>query len=399
MQGLEQIAKQLKGAIDRNSETKINEVDKKYVKSKTGVVEGYDTLSSTAIIKFPDIENTFIFYNKSGELLKNGNTVKVEYTNNLSQGIIVAKYGVWQSSETDVNNGSSSKGTLKEYQYLSDTSIKYNDLTYTVEKNDLGLITKIYDDKLGEFAPEISGEITDIAFHNAVFTAIAMLCGLSKSELDDTLTEMVQYRYNDDVSVVTGSSISWSNQAVGASNLLVWTGSSKQDVGIYISGAVGSIGTLTYAPDAAVDEYTIYLVACGATTSSVRVFNSSGNGSFGTAASIYNDGGLWCVTNYVNGSPLASSSVPITSKAVVVIRRKTDGTLEYWVNGNLIDASTTGVQLAAGSFSFGWTFALSGLYDGNGFYFYDFALAETAHSEEDILTNSKYLMSKYNITT
>lgn len=341
-----------------------------------------------------------------------GNISKIQMSGNLTMTITCGGFGnvgsvsgynptsASQISQTKSIASSSQQfsATFASYEYLSDASIKFNDTTYDIAFDADGLIEAISNGQ-SEFRPTKTGEITDIAFHNAVFTAIAMLCGLPKPAPDDTLTEMVQYRYNNDVSVVDGSDISWSNQAFGADNSLVWTGSSKQDGGIYITGAKGSVGALTYAPDVqAVDEYTIYLVARGVTASSVRFFNSSGSGSLGTAASIYSDSGLWRVTNYVNSNtPLASSGVPSTSKSVVVMRRKTDGTLEYWVNGNLVDSAVAGVQLAAGSFSFGWTFVLSGLYDGNGFYFYDFALAESAHSEADILTNSKYLMTKYGI--
>lgn len=396
MQGLEQIAKQLKGAIDRNSETKINEVDKKYVKSKTGVVEGYDTLSSTAIIKFPDIENTFIFYNKSGELLKNGNTVKVEYTNNLSQGIIVAKYGVWQSSETDVNNGSSSKGTLKEYQYLSDTSIKYNDLTYTVEKNDLGLITKIYDDKLGEFLPEISGEITDIAFHNAVFTAIAMLCGLPKPEAEDTLTEMVQYRYNAESYELSGTVVNLLNQADGEAIPLVFSGATLNADNVYIAGNSNSNGAIAYtAPNGELDECTLYMVARGATIAAQRFIQASSTyNNFGAGEGFNGSNGLWAAGAQANSTLLVSSFSILT--ASVLALRHYNGALHFYVNGQYVGVCpSAAINVTAGTFWFGAT--AGSFFDNGGYHYYDFAFAETAHSEADILTNSKYLMSKYNI--
>ena len=73
-------------------------------------------------------------------------------------------------------------GTLTEYQYLTDTSVKFNGTTYTVEKDaETGLISKISDSAGNEFEPEISAGITDVAMHNAVFWAVAMMSGFSSS--------------------------------------------------------------------------------------------------------------------------------------------------------------------------------------------------------------------------
>ena len=72
-------------------------------------------------------------------------------------------------------------GALAEYQYLTDTSVKLNGVTYTAEKDaETGLISRISDSYNHEFKPSISPGITDVALHNAVFWALAMCRGLGE---------------------------------------------------------------------------------------------------------------------------------------------------------------------------------------------------------------------------
>lgn len=86
----------------------------------------------------------------------------------------------------------SAAGVLTEYQYLTDTSVKFNGVTYTVEKDaKTGLISKISDSAGNEFEPEISAGITDVAAHNAVFWAVAMMSGFSSSTPLGTFAEFV----------------------------------------------------------------------------------------------------------------------------------------------------------------------------------------------------------------
>ena len=72
-------------------------------------------------------------------------------------------------------------GVLTEYQYLTDTSVKFNGTTYTIEKDTTtGLISKISDSNGNSLEPGISAGITDAALHNAVFWALAMCRGLGE---------------------------------------------------------------------------------------------------------------------------------------------------------------------------------------------------------------------------
>lgn len=94
-------------------------------------------------------------------------------------------------TEKQVAAGATS-ATLTEYQYLTDTSVKFNGTTYTIEKDaETGLISKISDSNGNEFEPEISAGITDVAAHNAVFWAVAMMSGFSSSTPLGTFAEFV----------------------------------------------------------------------------------------------------------------------------------------------------------------------------------------------------------------
>ncbi len=112
---------------------------------------------------------------------------------------------------SEIVNTTTKLGTLSTYTYLTDNSIKYNGTTYTIEKNDSGLITKIVNDKGGEFAPEIGGDITDVAYHNAVFTAIAMMCSYSKSD-----NAFMLYDSGNEFIDVTGGWEMWHNSSATA---------------------------------------------------------------------------------------------------------------------------------------------------------------------------------------
>lgn len=92
-----------------------------------------------------------------------------------------------QSVGGTVQNPSGTGSTLTEYKYLTDTSVKFNGTTYTVEKDaETGLISKISDSAGNEFEPEISAGITDVAMHNAVFWAVAMCRGLGQKAYGNT---------------------------------------------------------------------------------------------------------------------------------------------------------------------------------------------------------------------
>ena len=110
---------------------------------------------------------------------------------NYTTGDIVGQ-SVPQSVGGAAQSSSGTGGVLTEYQYLTDASVKFNGTTYTIEKDaETGLISKISDSAGNEFEPEISAGITDVAAHNAVFWAVAMMSGFSSSTPLGTFAEFV----------------------------------------------------------------------------------------------------------------------------------------------------------------------------------------------------------------
>lgn len=84
-----------------------------------------------------------------------------------------------------------SGAVISEYEYLSDTSVKFNGTTYTVEKDSTtGLISKISDSNGNSFEPTINSGIADVALHNAVFWAVAMCRGISSVKLPQPVVEL-----------------------------------------------------------------------------------------------------------------------------------------------------------------------------------------------------------------
>ena len=98
-----------------------------------------------------------------------------------SSGFTPTSYSQIQQSKQEAKTSSQTTGgTLNEYKYLTDTSVKFNGTTYTIEKDaETGLISKISDSNGNSLEPGISAGITDAALHNAVFWAVAMARGIS----------------------------------------------------------------------------------------------------------------------------------------------------------------------------------------------------------------------------
>lgn len=112
-------------------------------------------------------------------------------------------------ASSGTNGATNEQNDLIEYEYLTDTSVKYNGKTYTVVLDEeTGLISKITDDQEGEFKPTINSDITDTTLHNAVFWAIAMLSKLPKKVLEFDGTGIFGYYEYDNLKIDDNK---WSN--------------------------------------------------------------------------------------------------------------------------------------------------------------------------------------------
>ena len=164
------------------------------IKMKPAKVIGIDEDTYKVFAYFIDDteQNVYTFYNKSGEVLTEGDNVKVYYTTNPAKGWIGARCG--EPNIKEFENAGNDISHLFEYEYLTDTSVKFNGVTYTVEKDtSTGLISKVSDDAGNEFEPTINSGITDVAMHNAVLWAVAMCRGLSKPEIMPVTAGLVGY--------------------------------------------------------------------------------------------------------------------------------------------------------------------------------------------------------------
>ena len=155
------------------------------IKMKPAKVIGIDEDTYKVFVYFIDDteQNAYTFYNKSGEVLTEGDSVRVYYTTNPAKGWIGTRCG--EPNIKELENAESPILPLTEYEYLTDLSAKLNGVTYTAEKDaDTGLICKISDSNGNEFEPTINSGIADTAFHNAVFMAVAMCRGLKNISND-----------------------------------------------------------------------------------------------------------------------------------------------------------------------------------------------------------------------
>lgn len=84
----------IKNTLDNKSDKTKRETSKDLLKYKVGTIVSYDKTTTKAVVKFPDSDIEYQFYDKTGEVLSEGDTVRIEYTSNLSQGIIAYRLGI-----------------------------------------------------------------------------------------------------------------------------------------------------------------------------------------------------------------------------------------------------------------------------------------------------------------
>ena len=129
----------------------------------------------------------------------------------------------------------SSAGAITTYEYVSDPSVKLNGTTYTIEKNAAGLISKITDSLGNILKPMISGEITDIALHNAALLGAVLARGIGKTGALGLVMP--------DMSGITGyfipetravSEKQWRNHIAGG-NAIAFTGASENGKAVHLN--------------------------------------------------------------------------------------------------------------------------------------------------------------------
>lgn len=212
----------------------------------------------------------------------------------------------------------------------------------------------------------------------------------------DPLTPMVQYRYNLTSYELSNEAINLLNQANGETIPLIFIGATLNPDNVYIAGHSTSNGSMKYtAPKGDLSEGTFYMVAYGKTASALRFFAAASTfNNFGVGEGFSSQNGVWAAGAQANTSLLLSQISSLTLSVLAL--RHYNNTLYFYINGTYIGACpTAAIPITAGTFWFGIT--AGNWFDSGGYYYYDFAFSESAHSEEDIISNSVYLMKKYGL--
>ena len=155
-----------------------------------------------------------------------------------SSGFTPTSYSQIQQSKQEAKASSQTTGgTLNEYKYLTDASVKFNGTTYTIEKDaETGLISKISDSAGNEFEPEISAGLTDVAAHNAVFWAVAMCRGLGKPKF---VMDGIFGMFTPDTRDIANSR--WRNSVSGYNDITLSGGSENGSALHFNPGEYGSL--------------------------------------------------------------------------------------------------------------------------------------------------------------
>lgn len=152
-----------------------------------------------------------------------------------------------EATEKQMAAGATS-ATLTEYQYLTDASVKFNGTTYTIEKDaETGLISKISDSAGNEFEPEISAGITDVAAHNAVFWAVAMCRGISKTAF---IMDGIFGMFTPDTRDI--ASLRWKNSVAGYADIVL-AGASENGEAVHFTAS-------QYGTFACAEPSTVYAI-------------------------------------------------------------------------------------------------------------------------------------------
>lgn len=152
-----------------------------------------------------------------------------------------------EATEKQMAAGATS-ATLTEYQYLTDASVKFNGTTYTIEKDvTTGLISKISDSNGNEFEPEISAGITDVAMHNAVFWAVAMCRGISKTAF---IMDGIFGMFTPDTRDI--ANLRWKNSVTGYNDIIL-SGASENGEAVHFTAS-------QYGTFACAEPSTVYAI-------------------------------------------------------------------------------------------------------------------------------------------
>ena len=286
------------------------------------------------------------------------------------------------AQEEAVNVSGVTASALTSYEYLTDLSAKLNGVTYTAEKDaDTGLISKISDSNGNEFEPTINSGISDTAFHNAVFMAVAMTKGL-KNRADPYAVFLPE---NIDI-----ANMLW-RDSVGKHDMALFGSPGISDGGLNFPDT-GSYGKVSFD-----EPHTIYAVFKG-----IRGNSSDGwtiMVAKGMTAYIKHSGyDIALEGNYISGHgywSFKTSGITPADWHVVCITRSDSGSANIYIDGSLIGAFTANFGSYAGFFTINNQYRESLENNGGNFTFRYLSFGALEHAASDVAAHSAVLRNKY----
>ena len=287
------------------------------------------------------------------------------------------------AQEEAANASSGGASPLAEYEYLTDLSAKCNGVTYTAEKDETtGLISRISDDAGNEFEPTINSGISDTAFHNAVFMAVAMCRGLTPKEFVGIFSEYIP-------SGIDISNTAWHDN-IGSNDMVLVGSPTLNDGGIQLSG------NQTYGQVSLDEPLTIYSYFKG-TRGGMRwtpVVTKGLNSD--TAVAAFD---IWLDYSSIAGTGNTTdltSNISATDWHVVCITREENNAMLF-IDGDLIGNFTTKKDnLYSGFYRLNSAFRGS-VYSGNpGQFTYRYvAFGALPHNAEQVKRFTQEIINKY----
>lgn len=273
-------------------------------------------------------------------------------------------------------------GAMYDYEYISDNSVRYNDITYTIEKDsETGLINQITDSAGNTFKPTLNSGITDTAFHNAVIMAIAMHGGI-KQTLEFDYTGIFAYY---DMTTLSLNSATWKNSLSSNYNIAL-TGGTAENNCLHLTE--NDYGVLTCT-----EPMTIY-----------ALFKTISTGDYHSVISKHMTSYADCCdfAIVINPNIILSgrnsnviSTVTAATSHVVCITRSTENAKLY-IDGEYIGSSKTKLADYYGEYTLNKSLRGSGIGDTPGEHYYRMlAIGNAEHTAEQIAANSKYILAKY----
>ncbi len=293
---------------------------------------------------------------------------------------------------------SSTSARAASYEYLSDVSVKLNGVTYTVEKNENGLISKISDDKGNALEPEIGGDITDIALHNAVFWAAAMAKGFGRTTniIMPVMDGITGYFIPDTRNIPMKR---WDNYQGG--NPINFTGCSQNGDALHVNSdeygtyettnpsiyyAVFKLGEVVSLPLPHLGDVILKHVTHEDYRSAGRGFNILMDGD-----------GYPFFSGSTKSYDLRQTVHSAVADYAVVCCVRNGSTASYYINGTKIGTvANYSDENYAGNYYINWNNQNGTIWDST--YPMDFmalAFGTTPHAEEQIQANIRWLQAKY----